>query len=148
MQLQTMQLQTVRTTVDADGIVTVWLDQPCKSINSITSQMLHDLTEVVGMLEREKPRGVIFASAKQHSFVLGGDLFEISALGPERVTEFLTALTEGAHSQLTDARSKIAGGDWSEETQKVLRDFLENFSADFGYDLDEEGQPLEEAHAA
>src|SRR5207248_10798877 len=68
-----------------------WLAQPGKSINSITSQMLHDLTEVVGMLEGEKPRGVIFASAKQHSFVLGGDLFEISALGPERVTEFLAA---------------------------------------------------------
>jgi F-type H+/Na+-transporting ATPase subunit alpha len=72
----------------------------------------------------------------------------LDRINVERVTEFLTELTEGAHSQLTDVRSKIAGGDWSEETQKQIHDFLENFASDFGYDLDEEGQPLEEAHAA
>ena len=72
----------------------------------------------------------------------------LDRINVERVTEFLTELTEGAHSQLGDARSKIADGDWSDETQKQVRDFLEKFSSDFGYDLDEEGQPLEEAHAA
>ncbi len=72
----------------------------------------------------------------------------LDRINVERVTEFLTELTEGAHSQLTDVRAKIAGGDWSEETQKQIHDFLEQFSADFGFDLDEEGQPLEEAHAA
>ncbi len=72
----------------------------------------------------------------------------LDRINVERVTEFLTELTEGAHSQLGDVRAKIAGGDWSEETQKQIHDFLERFSADFGFDLDEEGQPLEEAHAA
>ncbi len=72
----------------------------------------------------------------------------LDRINVERVTEFLTELTEGAHSQLNDVRAKVAGGDWSEETQKQIHDFLERFSADFGYDLDEEGQPLEEAHAA
>ncbi|HTY97493.1 MAG TPA: F0F1 ATP synthase subunit alpha [Solirubrobacteraceae bacterium] len=72
----------------------------------------------------------------------------LDRINVERVTEFLTELTEGAHSQLSGARSKIAGGDWSDETQKEVRDFLEQFAADFGYDLDEEGQPLEEAKAA
>ena len=72
----------------------------------------------------------------------------LDRINVERVTEFLTEATEGAHSQLSDARAKIAGGDWSDETQKQVHDFLEQFSADFGYDLDEEGQPLEEARAA
>src|SRR6201987_5593009 len=72
----------------------------------------------------------------------------LDRINVERVTEFLAELTERAHSQLSDARAKIAGGDWSEETQKQISDFLEQFSFDFGYDLDEEGQPLEEAHAA
>jgi F-type H+-transporting ATPase subunit alpha len=72
----------------------------------------------------------------------------LDRINVERVTEFLSELTEQAHSRLSGARSKIAGGDWSEETQKEVRDFLEQFSSDFGYDLDEEGQPLEEAHAA
>jgi F-type H+-transporting ATPase subunit alpha len=65
-----------------------------------------------------------------------------------RVTEFIMDLTERAHAQLGEVRSKIAAGDWSEETQKAVHDAVESFAADFGYDLDEEGQPLEEATAA
>ena len=41
-------------------------------------------------------------------------------------------------------REKIAAGDWSDETQKAVHDAVESFARDFGYDLDEEGQPLEE----
>ena len=52
------------------------------------------------------------------------------------------------HSQHDDLRKKIAGGDWSEETQKAVHDAVEGFAQDFGYDLDEEGQPLEEVQAA
>ncbi|HUH82043.1 MAG TPA: F0F1 ATP synthase subunit alpha [Solirubrobacteraceae bacterium] len=66
----------------------------------------------------------------------------------ERVTEFLAELTERTHAVLADARKKIAEGDWSEETQKQVHAAVESFAADFGYDLDEEGQPLEEATAA
>jgi F-type H+-transporting ATPase subunit alpha len=42
-------------------------------------------------------------------------------------------------------RSKIAAGDWSDEVQKGAHDAVESFASDFGYDLDEEGQPLEES---
>src|SRR5205085_391982 len=79
----------IRVTTDSDRIMTVWIDQPGKSINSITSQMLLELTEAVSQIEREKPRGVIFASAKNHSFIVGADLFEISAMDAEKVTKFL-----------------------------------------------------------
>jgi F-type H+-transporting ATPase subunit alpha len=73
----------------------------------------------------------------------------LDRINVERVTEFLAELTERAHAQLGEVREKIAGGDWSEETQKAVHDAVEAFAADFGYDLDEEGQPLEEeAHAA
>jgi F-type H+/Na+-transporting ATPase subunit alpha len=77
----------------------------------------------------------------------------------ERVGEFMRGLTERMHSQHDEVRGKLAGGDWSEETQKGLHDAVESFASDFGYDLDEEGQPLQddappapstqtEAHAA
>ena len=72
----------------------------------------------------------------------------LDRINVERVTEFLTELTERAHSQLTGVRSKIAEGDWSQETQNAVHDAVEAFARDFGYDLDEEGQPLEEATAA
>jgi F-type H+-transporting ATPase subunit alpha len=44
--------------------------------------------------------------------------------------------------------AKIAGGDWSQETQQQLHDAVDAYAQDFGYDLDEEGQPLEEVQVA
>ena len=62
----------------------------------------------------------------------------------DRVPEFLTGLTERMHAQHGEVRSKVAGGDWSDETQAAVRSAVESFASDFGYDLDEEGLPLEE----
>ncbi|HEX3391852.1 MAG TPA: F0F1 ATP synthase subunit alpha [Solirubrobacteraceae bacterium] len=72
----------------------------------------------------------------------------LDRIGADRVGEFLTELVERAHAQHGDLREKIAGGDWSDETQKALNDAVESFAGDFGYDLDEEGQPLEDAPLA
>jgi len=82
-------METIRTTTDPDGVVTVWFDQPGRSVNSVTRQLLSELTEVVTELERNTPRGVIFASAKTESFIVGADLFEIRAMDAQRVTQFL-----------------------------------------------------------
>src|ERR1039457_5193730 len=62
----------------------------------------------------------------------------------ERVPEFLLGITERLHSQHPELREKINGGDWSDETQKAVADTLDSFAADFGFDLDEEGQPLDD----
>jgi F-type H+-transporting ATPase subunit alpha len=62
----------------------------------------------------------------------------------ERVPAFLGELTERCHAEHGELRSKIAAGDWSDEVQKGTHDAVESFASDFGYDLDEEGQPLEE----
>jgi F-type H+-transporting ATPase subunit alpha len=66
----------------------------------------------------------------------------------DRVPEFLTELTERCHSEHSELRAKIAGGDWSDEVQKSAYAAVEAFAADFGHDLDEEGLPLEEGVAA
>ena len=42
---------------------------------------------------------------------------------------------------------QIAEGDWSDETQKALDDAISQYAQDFGYDLDEEGQPLTDEQA-
>ncbi len=68
----------------------------------------------------------------------------LDRLNVERVPEFLTGLTERMHSEHADVRAKIAGGDWSDETQQALGDAVQAYAEDFGYDLDEEGQPLED----
>jgi F-type H+-transporting ATPase subunit alpha len=72
----------------------------------------------------------------------------LDRINAERVPEFLTELVERAHAEHGDLREKIAGGDWSDETQSALKKAVESFAADFGYDLDEEGQALQETVAA
>jgi F-type H+-transporting ATPase subunit alpha len=72
----------------------------------------------------------------------------LDRLKAERVPEFQEALTERMHAQNADLLAKIAGGDWSDDVQTAVREALEAFGRDFGYDLDEEGQPLEEVQAA
>ena len=66
----------------------------------------------------------------------------------DRVPEFLDGLTQRFHSEQSDLLAKIAGGDWSDETQEALKKGVAEFADDFGYDLDEEGQPLDEATSA
>ena len=36
-------MTTLRTTTDADGVMTVWLDVPDKGVNTVSPQVLHDL---------------------------------------------------------------------------------------------------------
>jgi F-type H+-transporting ATPase subunit alpha len=61
-----------------------------------------------------------------------------------RVPEFLAGVLERARAEVADLLEKIAGGDWSDEAQEALDTVVSEFAADFGYDLDEEGQPMEE----
>jgi len=62
----------------------------------------------------------------------------------DKVDEFLEALTQRTSSEHSDLLEKIAGGDWSDDTQKAIDKAVAEFAEDFGYDLDEEGQPLDE----
>jgi F-type H+-transporting ATPase subunit alpha len=62
----------------------------------------------------------------------------------DKVPDFLDGLTQRFHSEGSDLRSKVQGGDWSDETQEQMKKLIGEFADDYGYDLDEEGQPLEE----
>src|SRR3954451_16888201 len=70
----------VRMETDASGkIVTLWLDLPGKSVNTLSTKMWADLHRAVDEIERMSAArdGVIVASDKPRSFVVGADLFEI-----------------------------------------------------------------------
>jgi F-type H+-transporting ATPase subunit alpha len=60
----------------------------------------------------------------------------------DRVPEFLRQLIERIHSEASDLLEKIRNGEWTDEIQEALRNAVAGFADDFGYDLDEEGQPL------
>lgn len=67
----------VRCQRDAGGVATVWFDVPDKSVNAVSSAVLAELDAVLRDLEADPPAGVIVASAKPGTFIVGGDLFEI-----------------------------------------------------------------------
>jgi F-type H+-transporting ATPase subunit alpha len=66
----------------------------------------------------------------------------LDRIDADKVERFLDGLTRRAHSEGGDVRAKIAGGDWSDETQQAVDALVKRYAEDFGYDLDEEGQPL------
>ena len=67
----------------------------------------------------------------------------LDRINADRVPSSTTAWSSACTPSADDVLEKIAGGDWSDETQEALDDAIEQFADDFGYDLDEEGQPLE-----
>jgi F-type H+-transporting ATPase subunit alpha len=62
----------------------------------------------------------------------------------DKVERFLEGLTDAVRSGEPELLKKIASGDWSEETENGVERAIEQYAEDFGFDLDEEGHPLEE----
>jgi F-type H+/Na+-transporting ATPase subunit alpha len=62
----------------------------------------------------------------------------------DKVTKFLDDLADAVRANEPELLKTIAGGDWSDSTQSTLDESVSQFAQDFGYDLDEEGLPLEE----
>ena len=62
----------------------------------------------------------------------------------ERVGQFHSGLQDRLRSQSSDVLAAIRDGDWSDDTRIALDRAIRQYADDFGYDLDEEGQPLEE----
>ena len=65
------------------------------------------------------------------------------ATAGETVGEALEAL----YAQHGELRERIAGGDWEDATVEALDKAVKEFADDFGYDLDEEGQPMDEGES-
>jgi F-type H+-transporting ATPase subunit alpha len=62
----------------------------------------------------------------------------------DRVRRFLDELSDFIGGNEPDLLKTIAGGDWSDGTQSSLDQAVGQFAQDFGYDLDEEGLPLDD----
>ncbi len=62
----------------------------------------------------------------------------------DKVERFLADLTDSVRGNEPELLKKIARGDWSDETQTQAEQAVERFAEDFGFDLDEEGHPLDE----
>ncbi len=61
----------------------------------------------------------------------------------DRVTEFLDQLTKRTRSAHAELLGRVADGEWSDDVVEGVDKAVAEFADDFGYDLDEEGQPVE-----
>ena len=68
----------------------------------------------------------------------------VDRIDVDKVVRFLGDLSESVRGNEPELVKKIGEGDWSEETQSQLDKAVEQFAEDFGYDLDEEGMPLDD----
>jgi F-type H+-transporting ATPase subunit alpha len=67
----------------------------------------------------------------------------LDRVAADRVEEFNEALQQRLRSENADLLEKIAGGDWEDSTVEAVDKVVKDFADDFGYDLDEDGQPID-----
>ncbi len=72
----------------------------------------------------------------------------LDRIAVDKVERFLSELTESVRAAEPELLETLAGGDWSEETEGAVGQAVRSFAEDFGYDLDEEGHPLEDGDGA
>ena len=83
----TTDLETIRYDRDADGIVTLTMDDPTQRANTMRARFGQDLGEVVRRLQAEEDlTGVILTSGKP-TFFAGGDLKELIQATPDDASE-------------------------------------------------------------
>ena len=103
---------------------------------------------MLSQLRREVTRDHVLRAIQEYD-QLGPDAFFAATNGfvdrilVDRVSAFLDGLTQRVRAEHDELRAKIAAGEWGDEIEAALRDAVAQWADDFGYDLDEEGQPLD-----
>ncbi len=90
-----MSQSAIRWEKDADNIVTLTLDDPTQSANTMNALYQKSMGETVARLQAEKAdiKGIILTSAKK-TFFAGGDLDLLIKVGPEHAAEFQAGLND------------------------------------------------------
>jgi F-type H+-transporting ATPase subunit alpha len=71
----------------------------------------------------------------------------LDRINVDRVPDFLADLIARFHAEHDDLMKKIADGDWEDSTVEAVDNAVKEFADDFGYDLDEEGHPIQEGES-
>ena len=75
---------------DEESIVWLYADKANESANSLSREMLDELSTIVNDLERDIPRGLVILTGKKSGFIAGADIKEISQARTEKeAAEFI-----------------------------------------------------------
>ena len=66
---------------EADGIATLTLDKAGASANTLSSDVMAELAQVLDALDRDPPKGLVIRSGKASGFIAGADVDEFGAAG-------------------------------------------------------------------
>jgi F-type H+/Na+-transporting ATPase subunit alpha len=83
-------------------------------------------------------------AAEQVAVIYAATNGYVDRIDADKVSKFHEDLLDRLRSEISDTLDAMGDGEWSEEIQQKLDDAIAKFAEDFGYDLDEEGQPLSE----
>ncbi|HKL52358.1 MAG TPA: enoyl-CoA hydratase-related protein, partial [Wenzhouxiangellaceae bacterium] len=64
---------------DLDGIAWLYIDRDGEKVNSLSSEILGELGEIVDLFEQDAPTGLVLMSGKPGSFIVGADVREFDA---------------------------------------------------------------------
>lgn len=79
-----------RVASDIDEVLWLTLDRAGESANSLSREVLEELEDIVGGLEKEPPKGLVLQSGKPGSFIVGADVREFGAVsGAEEASDFI-----------------------------------------------------------
>jgi 3-hydroxyacyl-CoA dehydrogenase/enoyl-CoA hydratase/3-hydroxybutyryl-CoA epimerase len=71
---------------DGDGLAWLTLDKAGTTTNTLSSDVMAELDAVLGLLERDPPKGLVVRSGKASGFIAGADVDEFSAGGDIEAT--------------------------------------------------------------
>ncbi|QOC23994.1 enoyl-CoA hydratase/isomerase family protein [Wenzhouxiangella sp. AB-CW3] len=74
-----------RLETDIDGVAWLYLDRSDEKVNSLGTEVLSELDQLVVRLESDRPTGLVLMSGKPKSFIVGADVREFDAT--ENVSE-------------------------------------------------------------
>jgi 3-hydroxyacyl-CoA dehydrogenase / enoyl-CoA hydratase / 3-hydroxybutyryl-CoA epimerase len=64
---------------DLDGIAWLYIDRGDEKVNSLGTEVLSELEQIVTQLENDQPTGLVLMSGKSRNFIVGADVREFDA---------------------------------------------------------------------
>jgi 3-hydroxyacyl-CoA dehydrogenase/enoyl-CoA hydratase/3-hydroxybutyryl-CoA epimerase len=72
---------------DIDGVGWLTIDRAGESTNSLSREVFSELEDIVSLLEKEPPRGLVLQSGKQGTFIVGADVREFDQVESAKEAE-------------------------------------------------------------
>ena len=85
---------------DDDGIAWLVIDKQGASANTLSEEVLVELNNVLGELERDPPRGLVLRSAKRGGFIAGADIGEFRGMTDVAAIETRLTVAHGVVDRL------------------------------------------------